>query len=393
MTAHCTHVSLVGGLEISAGTHSPPSSATSTASIPVCCAHATPPIRTSPAATSDPEPGTSIRDDILTGPCSAQPRSVQYAADLVEPGDLQVDDPLAGGDVPVQPGHDRAHREPVVDRQRLAVHRDREHRVAVVGQRDQRGPAGPAVVGGLQHRVGVRVHAGQLEQLGDAHAAPPGVADQRPADGVRDAVEGDPGLRELAGQQVLVGQRHLPVDHAVDAQASSRSARSSAPRSRCGSGRSRRPASSTARCPRRPRTRPARDPRRRSRPDSRSSRRLSSTCRRPLPDRPPGHRQRDAEDADRPGAQQEPAAGAVALGGLRRRRRSRPARRSGSVSSGRQTSQVTRPATTGTRSSVVEAGWSQTAAPANTASATKTRRRRPPGRGGRGARRTRRARP
>ena len=35
---------------------------------------------TSPAGTSSPEWGTSIRDAIFTGPCSAQPLPVQYAS-------------------------------------------------------------------------------------------------------------------------------------------------------------------------------------------------------------------------------------------------------------------------------------------------------------------------
>ncbi len=47
--------------------------------MPVCWAHATPPKVTAPDGTSAPDRGTSIRDAILTGPFSLQPRSVQYA--------------------------------------------------------------------------------------------------------------------------------------------------------------------------------------------------------------------------------------------------------------------------------------------------------------------------
>ena len=132
-----------------------------TASMPVCCAQATPPTRT--GAGRHVVAATAARRcarTVLTGPCSHQPRSVQYAVKSANVRDLQVDHPLARRDVAVEPGHDHAHREAVLDRQRLAVHRDREHRVAVVGERRQRRAAGPAVVGGLQHGVGAGLHAG-----------------------------------------------------------------------------------------------------------------------------------------------------------------------------------------------------------------------------------------
>ena len=45
--------------------------------MPVCWAQALPPTRTDPAGTVAPLPGTSIRDWVLTGPFSDQPRSVQ----------------------------------------------------------------------------------------------------------------------------------------------------------------------------------------------------------------------------------------------------------------------------------------------------------------------------
>ncbi len=75
---HCTQLSSLGTAPSSAGCQSPPSMLNSTAEIPVCCDHATPPKRTAPAATSSPDRGTSTRDDIFTGPSSPQPRSVQY---------------------------------------------------------------------------------------------------------------------------------------------------------------------------------------------------------------------------------------------------------------------------------------------------------------------------
>ena len=156
----------------------------------------------------------------MTGPRSDQPLSVQYAVKSVEAGDLEVDHPLGRRDVAVEPGHQHPHREAVVDRQRLAVHRDRQHRVGPgVGELLQRGAAGPAVPRGLQHRVGAALDAGLGEQRVDPDAAPPGVADQRAADGVGHAVERQPVLGDLPVDELLVGQRDLAVDHAVDAQA------------------------------------------------------------------------------------------------------------------------------------------------------------------------------
>ena len=76
---HCTQVSSFGTPASSAASHAPPSTATSTAAIPVCCDQAIPANVTCPTGTSSPERGTSIRDDIFTGPISPQPLSVQNA--------------------------------------------------------------------------------------------------------------------------------------------------------------------------------------------------------------------------------------------------------------------------------------------------------------------------
>ena len=56
-----------------------PSIPTSTASMPRCCAHATPAIITVPALTVPPF-GVSMRDSVLIGACCDQPRCVQYAS-------------------------------------------------------------------------------------------------------------------------------------------------------------------------------------------------------------------------------------------------------------------------------------------------------------------------
>ena len=76
---HWTQLSMVSALPSSVVCQAPPSRETSTALMPVCCAQATPPIRFSPASNSSSRRGTSMRDDIFTGPSSPQPRCVQYA--------------------------------------------------------------------------------------------------------------------------------------------------------------------------------------------------------------------------------------------------------------------------------------------------------------------------
>jgi hypothetical protein len=79
VASHCTQVSFDDARPRFAGCQAPPSSCTSTALIPVFCCQALPPTRTVPAPTSSPSPGTSIRYASFTGPCSDQPRDVQYA--------------------------------------------------------------------------------------------------------------------------------------------------------------------------------------------------------------------------------------------------------------------------------------------------------------------------
>ena len=108
----------------------------------------------------------------------------------------------------------------MLDRERLAVHVDRQHRVAlVIGQRGEWRAAGPAVLGGLEHGVGVRaIPAGLGEDPREPDAAPPGVADQVAADLVGHAVEGDPVLGDPALDEVVVGEGQLVLDLAVDPQ-------------------------------------------------------------------------------------------------------------------------------------------------------------------------------
>ena len=65
----------------------------------------------------------------------------------------------------------------MLDRQRLAVHADGDHRVAAVHGALDREAAREAVDGAADDLVGARLHAGLAEQVVEAHAEPAGVAD------------------------------------------------------------------------------------------------------------------------------------------------------------------------------------------------------------------------
>ena len=62
------------------------------------------------------------------------------------------------------------------------------------------------------------LHAGHVEHVAQVHACPQGVADEPAADLVGDAGDGHVLLEERHRLQVVVGQRDLAVDQAVDAQ-------------------------------------------------------------------------------------------------------------------------------------------------------------------------------
>ena len=122
---------------------------------------------------------------------------------------------------------------------------------------------------------------GLLEQIGDAHPAPPGVADQVATDRVGDAAQRHPGLGELAGEQVRVGQHDL-----ASTIPWMRSCHSSGSIVGYGEGGVDPVEVVVGRPPRRD-ARPARSARRRGTRASvtgrRSCRRACSTCRRPQP--------------------------------------------------------------------------------------------------------------
>src|SRR5271166_3792408 len=76
---HWRQVSMPGTMARVAWCHAPWSTRTSTASMPVCCAQATPATAVRPRLMVDPPAGTSIRDSVLIAACADQPRWAQYA--------------------------------------------------------------------------------------------------------------------------------------------------------------------------------------------------------------------------------------------------------------------------------------------------------------------------
>ena len=203
----------------SAGCQSPSSTRTSTARMPRCCAHATPPMPTGPATTRASGFGASIRDCVLIGACWAQPRRAQYASNVVEGRELEIDDPLRGRHESVETGHDHANGEAVLGRQRLTVHRVGEHRVAPVHDRGDRRSRRPPVDRRALQLVGAGLHAGFLEDVGERYAEPARVADELAADLVRHARERDVALDRATAQEIREVDLELAVDHAVHLQA------------------------------------------------------------------------------------------------------------------------------------------------------------------------------
>ena len=120
----------------SAAIQSPSSTLTSTRPMPRVCAHATPATARRPAVNVRPDAGVSMRDSTLIGPLAAQPRSHPVRVERVEGRGLDPGEPLAGRHVAVEAGDDHPHREAVLDRQRLAVHAEGQHRVV-----DRRAPS------------------------------------------------------------------------------------------------------------------------------------------------------------------------------------------------------------------------------------------------------------
>ena len=136
------------------------------------------------ACDSWPLRGTSMRDSRLDRPARrpAEPRPVRLGA--VESGELEVDDPFGGRHVAVQAGHHQPRGVAVLGGQRLAVHPDRQQRVAVVGERLDGCARGEAVDRHRQHHVGVAMNTRFGQQVAHPVARPRRVRDESPPTGL-----------------------------------------------------------------------------------------------------------------------------------------------------------------------------------------------------------------
>ncbi len=112
----------------------------------------------------------------------------------------------------------------MVERERFAVHPDREHRVAAVHDVLDRRAERHAVHGTGHQLVGVaalrrRPHPALGQQIGQVYAEPAGGAEVGAADLVRDAGQGDVPFDERACQELVEGVGTGPADSlSADAQ-------------------------------------------------------------------------------------------------------------------------------------------------------------------------------
>ena len=102
--------------------------------------------------------------------------------------------------------------------QRLAVHGDRQHRIAAVHDHLDRRAAGPAVDRPAGQLLGTRLEPGLLEDVLEQHALPQRIADEIPADLVRHARQRDVALDLRPREQIVEGELHRVVDQSVDLQ-------------------------------------------------------------------------------------------------------------------------------------------------------------------------------
>ncbi len=185
--------------------------------MPRVCAQATPAIGTVPGDRFASPPGVSMRLIVLIGASASQPRGTQYWSNASKVVSSISVEPLRRRHVAVQAGNDQAGREPVLEGERLAVHRHGDQRVAPVERRD-REAARVAVGRPTDDLVRRWVDAGLGEQVVEARAEPAGGADEAATDLVGHAGHGDVRLDQVTVEEVRVRELDLPVDHAGDAQ-------------------------------------------------------------------------------------------------------------------------------------------------------------------------------
>ena len=152
---------------------------------------------------------TSMRAIVRTGASVAQPRCVQYACLGGVRRGLDRDHPLGRRDEAEQAGHDHPCREPVLRRQRLAVHADGDDRVAPVRDRGDRRARRPAVdrssTAAARRAGSTPARSSRSRRRTPSHTRVAGVRARRPRSTRRSRVRSRStiGMRE----ELVVGQR------------------------------------------------------------------------------------------------------------------------------------------------------------------------------------------
>ena len=137
---------------------------------------------------------------------------------FVEAGQLQIDDPLGGRHIPVEPGYYQPGGVAVLDRQRLPVEADRQQCVAAIDERLNRCAGGEPVDRCRQHHIGIRVHTGGRQQISQPVARPDARRNQIAPNGIRDAGQRRHHFDDVEAGEVLEAVGGFAVHHAVDAQ-------------------------------------------------------------------------------------------------------------------------------------------------------------------------------
>src|SRR3954451_6235725 len=154
-------------------------------------------------------------DRALGRPAALDPVGVEG----LEGAGLDLGEPLAGGDVAVETGDDHPDREAVLDRQRLAVHAEGEHRVGRLERRAGRGADRHAVRGAADQLGGTGSDAVLPEEVAQRDPEPAGGTGEVAAHLVGHAGERDVALDEVAAvEQVLEREGARGVEHAGQRQ-------------------------------------------------------------------------------------------------------------------------------------------------------------------------------
>ena len=188
--------------------------------------------------------GASIRDWVRIGPVLDQPSGTQYASNASQRRQLDLGQPLRRADVAIQAGNDEAGREAVVGGQRLAVHRHRHQRLAVVGNRVARSGSPtvkPSTAGRRSGSPPDRSAARSRSSL-SADAAPQRIADEVAADLVADAGDRHVLLVERPSRAARRRSARTAASTMPVSRRRQRRCRAAARGARCRSGRTRRSA-------------------------------------------------------------------------------------------------------------------------------------------------------